>query len=314
MLPTSLPHPPLGLAPGRRPRVWTVFVALALLPACLLAVAFISVLGAMMVASYGMPRGQGSAAVDKLLKSTLGATIADAIWASLVLAVAILCAKRSNHGIVSRLALGPSRATALDLVLGSIGAVAASSAIHNAVAWLAIATRSFRDPGDSTFLNRLETEQTSHGIGLTIAIVAVIGIFGSIAEEVFFRGYVQTRLRERWGPAASIAIASFAFGLYHLPSPAYALFAAFLGAYLGWLANFAGGTRPAMLAHAVNNTIAVVLAMMAGRFHLGATPRASFIVAIPIATVVAMACIAAMVVLRAIRARRAEMPPARRLA
>jgi membrane protease YdiL (CAAX protease family) len=88
---------------------------------------------------------------------------------------------------------------------------------------------------------------------MTLALFVIVH---PIAEELLFRGYVQTRLRERWGPLAGIAITSLVFGFYHLPDQA--LFGVIFGAYLGWVAQFSGGTRPAILAHIANNLIAAV--------------------------------------------------------
>ncbi|HXN31845.1 MAG TPA: CPBP family intramembrane glutamic endopeptidase [Polyangiaceae bacterium] len=313
----TLPPPVLAPGPERRPRVWTVFMALAFAAACFGVIsAVIVVIYAMIVAVQGVFQGMSRAEVSAVLKefarSTPGKTISGAAWASLLIGIAVLCAKLSRRGVASRLALQPSRATALDLILGSIGTVAASSAIRGTLGWLAIVTRSSAVSVDSTFLNQIKTEQTPQGIGLTIATVAVVGVIGPISEELFFRGFVQTRLCARWGPLAGIAITSVAFGLFHLPSPAYAVFATFFGAYLGWLAHFGGGTRPAILAHAVNNTIAVTFAVMVARLDVGDRPpsRAPWIVAIAIEAVVAVACVAGMLVIRAIRAQRTEEQPA----
>jgi len=34
----------------------------------------------------------------------------------------------------------------------------------------------------------------------------VIGIFAPVGEELYFRGFMQTRLRERWSGRAAIAV------------------------------------------------------------------------------------------------------------
>lgn len=55
-----------------------------------------------------------------------------------------------------------------------------------------------------------------------------------LAEEAFFRGYVQQGLSRRFGPAAGIAAASLLFGLAHIGAgPAVAAFAALLGLACG---------------------------------------------------------------------------------
>jgi membrane protease YdiL (CAAX protease family) len=259
-----------------------------------------------------MSHAEGSAALNEFVRSTPGKTTSHAILALLLIGTALLFGKLSKRGVAFHLALGPTRATVPELILGSIGGVAASSAIRGAVQWLAIMTHWSADSVNSKSLTQLNTARSPQGIDLTIAIVAVFGVIGPIAEELFFRGYVQTRLRERWGPVAGIAITSVAFGLYHLPDLAYAFFATFFGAYLGWLAHYCGGTRPAILAHTVNNTSAVILAMIVGRLGLdraASTGSSSHAVAAP--AVVAAACITAMLVMRAFLARRAEKQPAR---
>ncbi|MBY6067717.1 CPBP family intramembrane metalloprotease [Leisingera aquaemixtae] len=55
-----------------------------------------------------------------------------------------------------------------------------------------------------------------------------------LAEEAFFRGYLQQGLCRRFGPAAGIAAASLLFGLAHLGAgPAVAAFATLLGLACG---------------------------------------------------------------------------------
>ncbi|MEW2912834.1 CPBP family intramembrane glutamic endopeptidase [Leisingera sp. JC11] len=55
-----------------------------------------------------------------------------------------------------------------------------------------------------------------------------------LAEEAFFRGYLQQGLSRRFGPAAGIAAASLLFGLAHVGAgPAVAAFAALLGLACG---------------------------------------------------------------------------------
>ncbi|MFY0308807.1 CPBP family intramembrane glutamic endopeptidase [Leisingera sp. D0M16] len=55
-----------------------------------------------------------------------------------------------------------------------------------------------------------------------------------LAEEAFFRGYLQQGLSRRFGPAAGIASASLLFGLVHLGAgPAVAGFATLLGLACG---------------------------------------------------------------------------------
>src|SRR5207247_10127074 len=61
--------------------------------------------------------------------------------------------------------------------------------------------------------------------------VLVIGVLDGSAEELFFPGYMQTRLGQRLPPAAAVLVTSVAFGLLHLEW-IHALLALVLGLYL----------------------------------------------------------------------------------
>lgn len=49
------------------------------------------------------------------------------------------------------------------------------------------------------------------------AVSVVVYLFGSIIEELAFRGYPFLRMRRAYGVVAAVAIASLAFGLFHFP-------------------------------------------------------------------------------------------------
>ena len=49
------------------------------------------------------------------------------------------------------------------------------------------------------------------------AFSVVVYLFGSIIEELAFRGYPFLRMRRAYGVVASVAITSLAFGLFHFP-------------------------------------------------------------------------------------------------
>jgi membrane protease YdiL (CAAX protease family) len=78
-----------------------------------------------------------------------------------------------------------------------------------------------------------------------------------MVEELFFRGYLQTRLVARWGRWTGIALTALAFGLVHMDW-VHSTFAFLLGLWLGWMTERAGSIRPAMLVHGANNLLAMV--------------------------------------------------------
>ena len=49
------------------------------------------------------------------------------------------------------------------------------------------------------------------------AVSVVVYLFGSIIEELAFRGYPFLRMRRTYGVVAAVAISSLAFGLFHFP-------------------------------------------------------------------------------------------------
>ena len=49
------------------------------------------------------------------------------------------------------------------------------------------------------------------------AVSVVVYLFGSIIEELAFRGYPFLRMRRDYGVVAAVAISSLAFGLFHFP-------------------------------------------------------------------------------------------------
>jgi hypothetical protein len=46
--------------------------------------------------------------------------------------------------------------------------------------------------------------------------VVVFGVVGGASEEIFFRGFMQSRLREHWPPAAAVLAASASFAALHI--------------------------------------------------------------------------------------------------
>jgi membrane protease YdiL (CAAX protease family) len=90
-----------------------------------------------------------------------------------------------------------------------------------------------------------------------LAFVLVIGIAPGIAEELLFRGYIQTRFSQRWGPGQGIFWTSVLFGVMHMDL-VHGMFAFALGLYLGYLTERTGSIRPAIICHAGNNVFSTL--------------------------------------------------------
>ena len=108
-------------------------------------------------------------------------------------------------------------------------------------------------------------EQTMAGappIGVLLAVV-VVGVLAPVGEELFFRGYLQTRLRRVWSAGPAILVTALAFGVIH-GEPMHGVLAFGLGLYLGLVTERAESVVPAMICHAANNSLSVVLSAWMG--------------------------------------------------
>jgi len=84
-------------------------------------------------------------------------------------------------------------------------------------------------------------------LGLALAVV-VVGLFAPVGEELFFRGYMLTRLRQVWSPGPAILVSAVAFGIIH-GEWVHGLLAAGIGVYLGLVTERSGSVVPAMICH-----------------------------------------------------------------
>ncbi len=92
--------------------------------------------------------------------------------------------------------------------------------------------------------------------------MAVIAILAGIGEEMIFRGIVQAGL-DGWistpmGKWVAIIDAAILFGVLHAITPAYALYAALIGFYMGWLWMRTDNLLVPITVHAVYDFVALV--------------------------------------------------------
>lgn len=93
---------------------------------------------------------------------------------------------------------------------------------------------------------------------LTVLQLLLLAILAGVAEEYFFRGFLQVWLSGMLGPATGLILASLIFGACHLVTPFYGIFAAILGLYLGGLMMFTGNLWPPVIIHALYDFVALV--------------------------------------------------------
>lgn len=102
-------------------------------------------------------------------------------------------------------------------------------------------------------IEQVFSSQINVMLGLLLLAVAP-----GIAEELFFRGYVQRQAERRLGVLWAIVITGVLFGLYHLRLT-QALPLSVLGIYLCFITWRTGSLWPAVIVHFLNNALAVVV-------------------------------------------------------
>ena len=95
-------------------------------------------------------------------------------------------------------------------------------------------------------------------------IVAFIIVGAPLLEELVFRGFLQTAIAARVGAPAAAAVSAVSFGFFHLADPPVVPVLIVIGGMLAWLRMRSGSVLPAIVAHAVNNSIALALAILSG--------------------------------------------------
>jgi membrane protease YdiL (CAAX protease family) len=165
--------------------------------------------------------------------------------------LAIGGALASRRPLRTRLGLGPGRLPTRSLALLVVGTLALSQALDGVLELTGLRERSA--------LADLEVVLAgASGPGLALALLGV-GLAPGVCEELLCRGLLQRGLETRLGAAPAVVIAALVFGALHL-EPVHAVFATFLGLWLGATALLAGSVRAPILCHAVNNLVAVGLA------------------------------------------------------
>ncbi|TVS20118.1 MAG: CPBP family intramembrane metalloprotease [Planctomycetaceae bacterium] len=108
------------------------------------------------------------------------------------------------------------------------------------------------------FIESMMRWHIRQSLPLLFVLVAIVpGVF----EEVLFRGYLLTRLAERWHPFWAILVSAMIFSLAHL-DPLHSLGVLPLGLWLGAVAWRTGSVWPAVLCHIANNAMAIVWVML----------------------------------------------------
>lgn len=116
-----------------------------------------------------------------------------------------------------------------------------------------------RIPEDSLWRQAMEQLDDFVRIESTLDILLLFGaavVTAAICEEFLFRGLLLQLLRRRSGWVVAIVSSALLFAVFHL-NPVVLVPVALVGAYLAVLVWRSGSLYPAILAHALNNGLAL---------------------------------------------------------
>jgi membrane protease YdiL (CAAX protease family) len=168
-----------------------------------------------------------------------------------------------------RLRLRPSRAPARVVAAMAVGTLALSQGLESLSILIGV--------GPGANLEWISRSLASAAPAALALAVLVVGGLAPLGEELFFRGYMQTRLRRVWRVGPVVLVTALAFGLIH-GEWIHGAMAAGLGVYLGLVAERTLSVVPPVICHMVNNTVSALLSATVGSPQ-GLWPNGALLVA-----------------------------------
>ena len=236
-----------------RPRLWTLVAACVALVVGIIGLTLLAWVVAMVVVSPPEPLADAALSVDRLqrfIATPAGLVFTAAISSLWIGGLAVVAGALSPVPFAERLRLVRPQWRAIGWVLAIVGGLALSEGADAFLQWSGL--------GRGETLDQLAAALAQvRGLTLVFAVIT-IGLLAGTAEELFFRGYLQSRLVQRLGAPAGIAIASVLFALAHLDGR-HSFFALAFGGFVGWIAWRTGSVWPGIATHVVNNTASTLL-------------------------------------------------------
>jgi membrane protease YdiL (CAAX protease family) len=192
---------------------------------------------------------------DQALLQSLPGLIAGSLASSTALILTILLVVQPTTPAALRLLPGWEAGRALAVMV--VGMLALGQALDS-ITWLI----GWAQRGSLVLVRRVL--ESAVGPDLFGAVI-VFGLIAGAAEEIFFRGFMLSRLREHWGGGLAIVASAACFGVLHVdPNGIHMVLAFVMGLYLGFIAERTGSTLPAIVCHVVNNVVYTVQTALGG--------------------------------------------------
>ncbi|MEM0926601.1 MAG: type II CAAX endopeptidase family protein [Planctomycetota bacterium] len=233
-----------------RPRVWPIVLVVPLSLLIFFAASGVAIAIGYVIATGNIDKGiAGQDAMKRVLSSRPGFLVTVVLPQLALMMPAVIAAWFSPEPFRKRLSLTRGH--------WPLWAWVAAALTTPVIGWISsILVGSLMSESEN--LQRMSDVFRQFGAnGFMLPLAFVIGMTPAVCEELLFRGYVQTRLNRRIGPAMGILLSSFLFAAFHM-DPIHCIAVFPLGVYLGVLTWRSGSLFPAMLAHFVNNAISVV--------------------------------------------------------
>lgn len=230
--------------PPEPPAVWGSFVTLAI-------ALFVIVFFSCFLGSFFAIREDGTPLTSEQLVRAPGFLIAAMALTQGVLLLAVwklpaFLDDVGSAGWQERVHWRPDRFSVIDIVVIALGAQVIGS--------ISLMLLSLGDVEGGVLTGMAQASKSSDPSGFAL-IILVGAIAPGFAEELTFRGLLQTRLVERWGATAGVLISSVVFGVWHLDLRQGAMAIA-MGAWLGWCAHRQKSIVNGAFAHVLSNALA----------------------------------------------------------
>jgi len=222
-----------------RPRLWPVVLSCVAAFVTIVAFSFVAV---------AVVRSLYPDLPDRAALEGLPGLLAGSIASSAAFVLTALIA--SGSAAPAALRLVPGRETGRTLVLAIVGMLALGQTLDSLLVLTGLAHH-----GNILLIRQALARAT--GPDLFLAVL-VVGVLAGSAEEIFFRGYMQSRLVQRLPRGVAVLVTAVCFGVFHLDW-LHGLLALILGVYLGWLTELTGSALPAVVCHVINNALFTIL-------------------------------------------------------